>query len=133
MSISETTDFDAWLRTMFARVGPFTALIVLVRIAEPRVELLRSTHLHVIGDEVAWPDLLGMFAGAGVAWDGAAFFPTQGAAGGPAPDGVARGRLRELEEKLRENRLLLNDGAFFDAFGRSLRIDEVPAQRRLDG
>lgn len=115
------TDFDRWLGKLF-RKGKFTALIVLVRIAEPKVEPLRSTFVHVVGDEIDWGDIVLMLRSAGVNWDGAAFFPTR-EAGGLVPDETARARLRELESALRENRLVLNDGAFFDVWGRNLKIE----------
>ncbi|MCU4182197.1 hypothetical protein [Bosea sp. BH3] len=117
------TDFDRWLGKMF-RKGHFTALIVLVRIAEPKVEPLRSTFVHVVGDEIDWGDIVMMLRGAGVNWDGAAFFPTR-EAGGLVPDELARTRLRELEGALREDRLTLNKGAFFDVWGRNLQVQEA--------
>ena len=117
------TDFDRWLGKMF-RKGPFTALIVLVKIAEPRVEPLRSSFVHVVGDEIDWGDIVLMLRGAGVNWDGAAFFPTR-EAGGLVPDELARTRLRELEGALREDRLTLNKGAFFDVWGRNLQVQEA--------
>lgn len=117
------TDFDRWLGKMF-RKGQFTALIVLVRIAELKVEPLRSTFVHVVGDEVDWGDIVLMLRGAGVNWDGAAFFPTR-EAGGLVPDELARTRLRELEAALREDRLTLNKGAFFDVWGRNLQVQEA--------
>jgi hypothetical protein len=117
------TDFDRWLGKLF-RKGPFTALIVLVKIAEPKVEPLRSTFVHVVGDEIDWGDIVLMLRGAGVSWDGAAFFPTR-EDGGLVPDTTARSRLRELETALREDRLVLNKGAFFDVWGRNLEIQEA--------
>ena len=117
------TDFDRWLGKMF-RKGPFTALIVLVRIAEPRVEPLRSSFVHVVGDEMDWGDIVLMLRGAGVSWDGAAFFPTR-EAGGLVPDALAGARLRELENALREDRLTLNKGAFFDVWGRNLQVQQA--------
>ncbi|BCB20459.1 hypothetical protein [Bosea sp. ANAM02] len=124
MSISRGlgTDFDRWLGRLF-RKGPFTALIVLVKIAEPKVEPLRSTFVHVVGDEIDWGDIVLMLRGAGVSWDGAAFFPTLDD-GGLVPDATARSRLRELEAALRADRLTLNKGAFFDVWGRNLEIQE---------
>ncbi|MFJ5370710.1 hypothetical protein ACIPIA_15975 [Bosea sp. CER48] len=118
------TDFDRWLGKLF-RKGPFTALIVLVRINEPKVEPLRSTFVHVVGDEMDWGDIVMMLRSAGVSWDGAAFFPTRADAGGLVPDELARMRLRELEVALREDRLILNEGAFFDVWGRNLEIHEA--------
>jgi hypothetical protein len=119
-----STDFDAWLAGVW-RGGPFTALIVLVRVAEPRIEPLRSTFVHVIGDELDWGDITMMFRSAGVGWDAAAFFGTRAESGGPVPDDVARSRLRQIEERLRTDKLLLNDAGFFDVWGRELRVDEV--------
>jgi hypothetical protein len=135
LSISDpaATDFDLWLGRSFARLGPFTALVVLMRIEAPRPEPLASTWLHDIGDETDWGAVSRMFAGSGVAWDGAAFFPTQGIGGGPAPDALARSRLRELEARLRRDRLILNEGEFFDVWGRSLKVEEVSTPQRLDG
>ena len=126
MSISRGlgTDFDAWLGKLF-RKGPFTALIVLVKIAEPKVEPLRSTFVHVVGDEIDWGDIVLMLRGADTNWDGAAFFPTRDADGGLVPDAAARARLRELETALREDRMVLNKGAFFDVWGRNLQIAEA--------
>ena len=43
------TDFERWLGKML-RKGHFTALIVLIRIAEPKLEPLRSTFVHVVGE-----------------------------------------------------------------------------------
>lgn len=118
------TDFDRWLGKLF-RKGPFTALIVLVKITEPKVEPLRSTFVHVVGNEIDWGDIMMMLRSAGVNWDGAAFFPTRDADGGLVPDELARNRLRELETALREDRLVLNKGAFFDVCGRNLEIQEA--------
>jgi hypothetical protein len=66
-----------------------------------------------------------MLRGAGVNWDGAAFFPTRDGDGGLVPDATARSRLRELETALREDRLVLNKGAFFDVWGRNLEVKET--------
>ncbi|CAM5769562.1 hypothetical protein [Bosea minatitlanensis] len=118
------TDFDRWLGRLF-RKGPFTALIVLVRIAQTKVEPLRSTFVHVVGDAIDWGDIVLMLRGAGVNWDGAAFFPTRDDDGGLVPDETARARLRELETALRGNRLVLNEGAFFDVWGRTLKVEEA--------
>jgi hypothetical protein len=114
------TDFGAWLGKVF-RKGPFTVLIVLVRIAEPRVEPLRSTFVHVVGDEIDWGDIILTFRSAGVSWDAAAFFPTRDA-GGLVPDEIARARLRELEAAVEQDRLVLNKGEFFDIWGRTLQV-----------
>ena len=129
MSISEhandANEFQRWLSSEFAQTGAFTALVVLVEIRETRVTPLCSTYFNVIGDDVEWSDIVIMFAGAGRQWDGAAFFPIVGADGGPLDNPSARLRLRELESRVDDDPLVLNEGHFFDAWGRRLRIDEV--------
>ncbi len=129
MSTSEAhefaTDFEEWLTKQFATTGEFTALVVLVDIGGTKVTPLCSTYFNVVGDEVAWGDIVTMFAGSGMDWHGASFFPTVAPNGGPLDNPTARTRLRQLEAKLDQDRLLLNEGHFFDKWGRNLRIDEV--------
>ncbi len=117
------TDFDDWLVTTFARTGAFTMLIVLVEIGATSVDLLRSSYLHVIGDETRWPDMVQMFAGAGAAWDGAAFF--QGDRAGLIEDAIARQRLASLVRHLEKDRSIINAGEFFDARGLRLKLEEI--------
>lgn len=119
------TDFDVWVAEEFERRGAFTALVVLVQIDETRVAPVGSTYLDVIGDEIDWAEIVVMFAGAGAPWDGASFFPVTAPDGGPLDNPTARLRLRELEARLDDNRLVLNEGGFFDAEGRALHIDEI--------
>ena len=131
MSTSEradSNDFERWLARAFAETGAFTALVVLVEIGARRVTPLCSTYFNVIGDEVEWSDIVVMFAGAGRQWDGAAFFPAVAAGGGPLDNPTARLRLRELEARLDAEPLVLNEGHFFDAWGRRMKIEEVTAQ-----
>ena len=131
MSTSEradSNDFERWLARAFAETGAFTALVVLVEIGATRVAPLCSTYFNVIGDEVEWGDIVVMFAGAGRQWDGAAFFPAVAAGGGPLDNPTARLRLRELEARLDGEPLVLNEGHFFDAWGRRMKIEEVTAQ-----
>lgn len=117
------TDFDDWLVETFARVGSFTMLIVLVEIGATTVDLLRSAHLHVIGDETRWPDMVRLFAGSGAAWNGAAFF--QADRDGLVPDALARQRLDTLTRHLEADRSLLKDAEFFNADGLRLKIEEI--------
>jgi hypothetical protein len=117
------TDFDDWLIQTFGRVGAFTMLIVLVEIGETSVALLRSSHLHVIGDESRWSDMAPLFAGSGAPWNGAAFFLADRA--GLVDDATAKRRLASLVRHLEKDRSILNDGEFFDARGLRLMIDEV--------
>lgn len=119
------TDFDRWLAEMVERHGEFTVLIVLVAIGQRSVVPLCSTYLHVIGDEVDWAEIGAMLASSGRDWDGVAFFPTKGASGGPVDTPTARVRLAELESKVRADRMILNDGHFFDTRGRSIKIEPI--------
>ena len=132
MSISErrapSCDFDYWIVEEFAASGVFTVLIVLVQITEAKVMPLCSTYLNVIGDEVDWSEMTLLFAGAGTDWSGAAFFPVMAPDGGPLDNPAARLRLRELEERVNANRLVLNEGHFFDKWGRQLKIEEIELQ-----
>ncbi|MGU3492807.1 hypothetical protein ACLBXM_02080 [Xanthobacteraceae bacterium A53D] len=118
------TEFDGWLREAFADEGSFTALVILVEIGETHVVPLASTYLNFIGDEVTWSEIVGLFAGSGRKWDGAAFFPLLDA-DGPVENDVARARLRDMETRVRENRMVLNEGQFFDTWGRRLQIEEI--------
>src|SRR6202521_3470190 len=59
------SDFDRWLAAEFALTGAFTALAVLVEIAENNVTPLCSTYFNVIGDEIDWSEITVLFAGAG--------------------------------------------------------------------
>jgi hypothetical protein len=122
------TDFDRWIAHEFARTGAFTALAVLVEIKDIRVTPLCSTYFNVIGDEIDWGEITVLFAGAGAAWDGASFFPVVAPDGGPLDNPNARLRLRELESRLDDDRLVLNEGNFFDKWGRKLKIEEVERQ-----
>lgn len=122
---SDATDFSGWLVREFSGAGEFTALIVLVDITDTGITPLCSTYFNVIGAEVDWSDLVVMFAGSGADWSGAAFFPARASAGGPLDNPTARVQLRQLEMRLDESRLVLNEGYFFDKWGRRMRVDEV--------
>lgn len=130
MSISDAPgcDFDRWIVDEFAASGAFTALIVLVDIGDTKVMPLCSTYLSVIGDEVLWGEMTVLFAGAGVAWTGAAFFPVVAKGGGPLDNPAARTALHALEERVSADRLVLNEGHFFDQWGRRLSIEETELQ-----
>lgn len=132
MSISErrdgANDFDGWIAAEFAKRGPFTALVILVGIGAGKVTPLCSTYFSVIGDEVDWGELAVLFRGSGMDWDGASFFPVATADGRPADNPTARSLLRELEARLDEDRLVLNEGHFFDKWGRRLKIEELAVQ-----
>jgi hypothetical protein len=125
LSTSERTEFDEWLAGMVREHGEFTVLVILTEIGERSVMPLCSTYLHVIGDEVDWEGIKVMFAGSGQSWDGAAFFPTKGRDGGPIDNPTARLRLAELEAKVTEDRMTLNEGHFFDDAGRKIKIEPM--------
>ena len=123
MTAARATDFDDWLVETFTRVGAFTMLIVLVEIGESSVALLRSSYLHVIGDETRWPDMVRLFAGSGTTWNGAAFFQADQI--GLVDDATAQRRLASLVRHLEGDRSILAHGEFFDARGLRLKIEEV--------
>ena len=131
MSISDTartSDFDQWIVAEFAERGPFTALVVLVAISDLKITPLCSTYFSVIGDEIDWSELTIILAGSGVDWDGAAFFPVTSAEGNPLDNPMARLRLRDLEARIEADRLVLNEGHFFDKWGRRTVVEEIAAQ-----
>jgi hypothetical protein len=123
MAADYATDFDEWLVQTFASVGPFTMLIVLVEIGDTSAGLLRSSYLHVVGDETRWPDIVQLFADAGAAWNGAAFFQADRA--GLVRDEVAQYRLGSLMRHLESDRSLLKHSEFFDERGLRLKIEEI--------
>jgi hypothetical protein len=132
VSISERihagNDFEQWLAREFAQAGAFTAFAILVEIGETQVAPICSTYFNVIGDEVEWSEIVIMFAGAGREWDGVAFFPVVAEDGGPLDNPTARLRLRELETRVDDDRLALNEGHFFDKWGRRMQIEEATPQ-----
>ena len=123
MSELALTDFDDWLIRTYARVGAFTMLVILVDIGEISVAPMRSAHLHVVGDEIRWPEMVRLFDGAGVSWNGAVFF--QADRDGLVLDDEAKRRLASLVRHVNEDRKILNDGEFFNADGLRLRLDEI--------
>ena len=126
--IESAGDFKRWLAGEFAESGAFTALVVLVEVTDTRVTPLCSTFFNVIGDEIEWNDIVVMFRGSGRQWDGAAFFPVMAPDGGPLDNPSARMRLRDLEARLDDDRLVLNEGHFFDEWGRRMTIEEIRPQ-----
>lgn len=122
------TDFDRWIAEEFARTGAFTAFAVLVAISESGVTPLCSTYFHVIGDEIDWAGITVLFAGAGQPWDGASFYPVAAKEGGPLDNPNARLQLHKLESRLDISPLVLNEGHFFDKWGRRLKVEEVELQ-----
>lgn len=120
------TDFDDWVRATYAETDGFTMLIVLVGTAEGRIDLLKSAHLHVIGDDILWPDMAAHLDGSGVAWDAVALF--RAGREGLVADDVARSRLDQLVRALNGDRTLIRDGEFFNRDGLRLRLDDAEPQ-----
>lgn len=117
--------FDDWIVKEYRRTGGFTALIVLVSTANLGVVPLRSTFTHVIGDELDWHQFSMLMRGAGVAWDGVFIMPVSDSKGGPIEDARAREELRALEDRVNENRMVVNEGHFFDTWGRRMKVEEA--------
>lgn len=117
------TDFDDWVVNTYTEAGSFTMLFVLVAISETKVELLRSAYLHVVGDELRWPDMTKLFKGAGVNWSGVVFY--RAGREGLVEDKEAKARLSSLVRKLDEDRSLIRDGEFFNEDGLRLMIEEI--------
>jgi hypothetical protein len=122
------TDFDRWIVDEFERSGEFTALVMLVAIGGTKVTPLCSTYFNVIGTEIDWAEITVLFAGSGQDWGGASFFPVTGPDDRPLDNPTARIKLRELEARLDADRLVLNEGHFFDKWGRRMQIEEVQVQ-----
>ena len=121
MSSSET-DFSRWLKARFAATEGFTALILLVTIRE-RVEMIACAYLHIVGDELDWPEMKRLIDQNGKAWHGVAFFAESDSDGGPVIDLVAASRLQDRIDAVTADRMVLNEAGFFDPAGRSNRID----------
>ena len=119
--------FDDWLAGEFRDTEGFTALVILVAISALEVMPLRSTFMHVIGDDLDWPGFTQLLRGAGVEWDGVVLFPVVDDDGGPLNDAEARVQLAAYEKLVIENRLTINEGHFFDKWGRRMKIEEAQA------
>lgn len=119
--------FNDWIASEFAE-GSFTALIVLVSIGGLEVVPLRSTFMHIIGDEVDWLTFAEAMRGAKVSWDGVVVVPFRDDDGTHASDIKARDALRTLDKRIIEDRMVINEGNFFDTWGRRMKIEEASAQ-----
>lgn len=123
MSTSEerANRFNLWMPSEHGERGDFTMLVVLVEIVEPSITPVRSTFINVIGGDARWTEMVKLFDQSGAKWNAAAFFPLDIL----VPSEIARAALRDLEERIREDRRVLNEGHFFDAKGRRLEVEEV--------
>lgn len=121
MSNSDT-DFERWLTTSYAATEGFTALILLVAM-RGQVDMLSCSYLHVIGDEIGWPEMKALIDQSRQPWDAVAMFAEADPAGGPLPDMLAAPKLQEKIDAVTADRMVLNDAGFFDKMGRAIRID----------
>jgi hypothetical protein len=119
------TEFDRWLSEQFAATGTFTALIVLLHIAEPHVTPVCSSYVNVVGDEIDWDEMTVLLQGSGIGWDAVAFFVETADGGGALTSVDANRRLKNLTQTIEADRLHLNRGQLFDRRGRRLRVEEV--------
>ncbi len=118
-------DFDRWLETQFAASGPFTALIILVRIESTTIWPLGSSYATVIGSELRWAGMRRLLDSSKLPWSGMAIFPSFSEAGGPLSHEGARQRLAEVQKRVVANHAAINEGFFFDRLGRMIRLEEV--------
>ncbi len=119
--------FDDWIVKEYRRRNGFTALILLVSTANLSVLPLRSTFTHMIGDELDWHQFSMLMRGAGVAWDGVLIMPVSDEDGGPIEDRRAAEELRTLEDRVNEDRMVVNEGHFFDNWGRRMKVEPATA------
>lgn len=119
------SDFKTWIDAELVDRGAFTALVVLVEIGERSVTPVVSTYVTVSA-EIDWPEVVTLFASVGIPWDGASFFPVTKPEGGPLEDAAARARLIEIEQRVRAERLSLNEGFFFDRHGQRIMVEVGP-------
>ena len=123
--MSDGPAFEAWLKQTFARQGAFTMFLILMKEEPTTLVPLRSSYLHVIGDDVPWSDLSETLDRAAVAWDSVAVFAGQDAFAQIFADAEAKIRLRELERALLADRLVIQKGELFDRWGRKLKIERM--------
>lgn len=122
------TDFDRWIAEEYHAGDPsgFTVLLLLVKIKKKDVQPLSSTFMHVIGTETDWGEVTALTKGAGMKWDGAVFFVKRDSrTHGPLDTPAARIYKLELEAKVADDRLVINEGHFFDVWGRRMVVEEV--------
>lgn len=119
--------FDDWIVKEYRRRDGFTALILLISTANLGILPLRSTFTHLIGDELDWHQFTMLMRGAGVAWDGVLIVPVSDEDGGPIEDHRAAEELRALEDRVNEDRMVVNEGHFFDNWGRRMKVEPATA------
>jgi hypothetical protein len=118
-------DFDRWLESQFAASGPFTALIILVKIESTTIWPLGSSYATVIGSDLHWAGMRRLLDGSKLPWNGMAIFPIFSEADGPLSDEGARQRLAEVQERVIADHAAINEGFFFDRLGRMVQLEQV--------
>ena len=121
-------DFDRWIESQFAASGPFTALIILVKIESTTIWPLGSSYATVIGSDLRWAGMRRLLDTSKLPWSGTAIFPTFSEAGGPLTDEGARQRLAEVQQRVIADHAAINEGFFFDRLGRMIRLEEVASR-----
>jgi hypothetical protein len=121
-------DFERWIASALAKMGAFTMLVVLVEIVEKQVTPMCSTWFNIATGDIEWSDIVVAFAGAGREWHGAAFFPVVASDGGPVDNPTARLWLHDLERKIDDDLLALNEGGVFDRQGRRMQVEKETLQ-----
>lgn len=116
-------DFDRWLENQFAASGPFTALIILVKVDGTTIWPVGSSYATVIGSDLHWPGMRRLLDQSKLPWDATAIFPTFSDAGGPLSDASARRRLEEVRSRVIADHATINEGVFFDRQGRMMRLE----------
>ncbi|HKP25030.1 MAG TPA: hypothetical protein VJV39_14280 [Dongiaceae bacterium] len=117
-------EFKAWIEDEFADRGAFTVLVALVEIGERSVTPLVFTCLNVTETKSDWSDMVALFDSTGVPWDGASFFPVN-VDGGPLDDAAARVVLRAIEQRVKAEPLVLNEGFFFARDGQRIMVEKA--------
>lgn len=120
-----STDFDCWLENQFITSGPFTALIILVKIEGTTIWPLGSSYATVIGSDLHWPDIRRLLDQSKLPWNGTAMFPAFSDGGGPLSDGSARQRLADVQQRVIADHSVINEGFFFDRHGRMMQLEDA--------
>lgn len=118
-------DFDRWIESQFAASGPFTALIILVKIESTTIWPLGSSYATVVGSDLRWAGMRRLLDGSKLPWSGMAIFPAFSETGGPLADENARQRLAVVQKRVIADHAAINEGFFFDRLGRMIRLEEI--------
>lgn len=129
-SAARKTEFDAWFTAKYAETQGFTALVLLIVLAGSKVNAVSCSYVHVVGDELDWRQMRGLFDRSGRTWDAVAIYAEASPGGGPLIDLVAQARLQERITEVMADRMRLNESGFFDKKGRRIRIDPIEGETR---